>query len=165
MTSINAEELTPLLGSSLSPIKRREDCLNTIKTEANDQHIDTLRNNYIGSDSALHQPSIFHLNCDPATPNANLQPNGSPHQPVQTASDWLSSVTEMINQTMHFGYSGTPDPLIFMVPQCFFDHLMDRISAGSKKKRLPNTTQAIERHSPPRGKFTRYTWLLTNVSF
>ena len=163
LTSINAEELTPLLGSSLSPIKRREDCLSSIKTEANNQHIDSLRNNYIGSDSALHQPPIFQLNCDPATPNAHLQPNGS-HQPVQTASEMISSITEMINETMHYGYSGTPDPLIFMVPQGFFDHLMDRISAGSKKKRLPNTTQAIERHSPPRGKFTRYTWVLTNVS-
>ena len=64
---------------------------------------------------------------------------------------------------MNYNYPGQPDPLVLMIPQHFFDFLMERISAGSKKKRLPNSTISIIRHQPPRGKFTKYTWLLTNV--
>ena len=65
------------------------------------------------------------------------------HQyPVQTALDWLASITERINLTMHYGFTGQPDPLVFPnVPQHFFNFLMERISAGSRKKRLPNSTQ------------------------
>lgn len=32
---------------------------------------------------------------------------------------WLASVTERINQTMHFQFSGDPDALVFHVPQVF----------------------------------------------
>ena len=59
--------------------------------------------------------------------------------------EWLSSVTERINLTMHYGCSGTPDPLTWLVPQSFFNALMERISPGPQKKRLPNTTQTIGR--------------------
>jgi hypothetical protein len=39
-----------------------------------------------------------------------------------------------------------------------------RISSGSRKKRLPNSTQAfVRKKAIPMGTFTRYTWLLTNV--
>jgi hypothetical protein len=34
-----------------------------------------------------------------------------------TFIQWLASVTERINQTMHFQFSGKPDPLVFHVPQ------------------------------------------------
>lgn len=53
---------------------------------------------------------------------------------------WLASVTERINQTMHFGMPGTPEPLVFQIPHSFFDCLRDRISSGGRKKRLPNST-------------------------
>ena len=73
--------------------------------------------------------------------------------------DWLASVTERINLSMHYGVN--PDPLTWLVPQFFFDALMDRISNGTQKKRLPNTTHTINR--PPRGQFVKYTWHITNI--
>jgi hypothetical protein len=63
--------------------------------------------------------------------------------------------------SMHYGSHGTPAPLSWLVPQSFFNALMDRISTGTHKKRLPNTTQTIER--PPYGQFVKYTWLITNI--
>ncbi|XP_071531449.1 uncharacterized protein C2orf42 isoform X3 [Panulirus ornatus] len=72
---------------------------------------------------------------------------------------WLGSVTERINQTMHFGFSGKPEPLVFHMPKLFFDCLMERINARSKKKRLPNQTQQfIRKDAVPLGIFTKYTW-------
>ncbi|XP_071435397.1 uncharacterized protein C2orf42 homolog isoform X5 [Pithys albifrons albifrons] len=79
--------------------------------------------------------------------------------------DWLASVTERIHQTMHYQFEGHPEPLVFHIPQAFFDALQQRISSGSSKKRLPNSTtgQADLRHAreprrllralpaPPRG--------------
>lgn len=77
---------------------------------------------------------------------------------------WLASVTERINQTMHFQFDGKPDPLVFHIPQNFFDCLRERISCGGRKKRLPNSTTAfIRRHSLPIGTFTKYTWNITNI--
>ena len=76
---------------------------------------------------------------------------------------WLGSVTERINQTMHFGFSGKPEPLVFHMPKLFFDCLMERINARSKKKRLPNQTQQfIRKEAVPLGKFTKYTWKILN---
>lgn len=37
-------------------------------------------------------------------------------------NDWLSSITERINETMHFSCDGQPEPLIFHIPlvrNCF----------------------------------------------
>lgn len=82
---------------------------------------------------------------------------------------WLASVTERINQTMHFQFSGDPDPLVFHVPQVFFDCLRERMSTplgGHKKRRLPNTTTVfVRKDSVPLGTFTKYTWHLTSVLF
>ena len=64
----------------------------------------------------------------------------------------------------YFQHPGNPDPLVFHVPQVFFDQLQQRISAGSKKKRLPNSTTAfIRKDALPLGTFSKYTWHLTNV--
>jgi hypothetical protein len=41
-----------------------------------------------------------------------------------TFVQWLASVTERINQTMHFQFSGKPDPLVFHVPQVVVDYLV-----------------------------------------
>ncbi|XP_013409548.1 uncharacterized protein C2orf42 homolog [Lingula anatina] len=77
---------------------------------------------------------------------------------------WLASVTERINQTMHYQFDGNPDPLVFHAPQCFFDCLQQRIATGNKKKRLPNSTTAfVRRDALPLGTFTKYTWHITNV--
>ncbi|XP_048507387.1 uncharacterized protein C2orf42 isoform X2 [Athalia rosae] len=77
---------------------------------------------------------------------------------------WLASITERINQTMHFQFNGKPDPLVFHVPQIFFDCLRERISCGGKKKRLPNSTTAfVRKDGVPLGTFTKYTWHITNI--
>ncbi|KAF4518043.1 hypothetical protein B566_EDAN009276 [Ephemera danica] len=77
---------------------------------------------------------------------------------------WLASVTERINETMHFQFPGKPEPLVFHVPQIFFDCLRERISFGGKKKRLPNfTTGFVRKDALPLGTFTKYTWHITNV--
>ncbi|XP_033632929.1 uncharacterized protein C2orf42-like [Asterias rubens] len=77
---------------------------------------------------------------------------------------WLASVTERINQTMHYQFDGRPEPLVFHVPQVFFELLQQRISSGSKKKRLPNATTAfIRKDALPLGTFSKYMWHLTNV--
>ncbi|RUS91919.1 hypothetical protein EGW08_000321 [Elysia chlorotica] len=78
---------------------------------------------------------------------------------------WLASVTERINQTMHYGFSGTPDPLVFHAPQLFFECLQQRISVGTRKKRLPNfTTGFVRKEALPLGSFTKYTWHITNIA-
>ncbi|XP_074641628.1 uncharacterized protein C2orf42-like [Tubulanus polymorphus] len=77
---------------------------------------------------------------------------------------WLASITERINQTMHYQFDGNPEPLVFHAPQIFFDCLQQRISSGQKKKRLPNsTTGFIRKDALPLGTFTKYTWHITNI--
>lgn len=59
---------------------------------------------------------------------------------------------------------GTPEPLVFHVPQTFFDCLQQRISSGFKKKRLPNsTTGFVRKDALPLGTFSKYTWHITNI--
>ncbi|XP_054080939.1 uncharacterized protein C2orf42-like [Rissa tridactyla] len=78
--------------------------------------------------------------------------------------DWLASVTERIHQTMHYQFEGKPEPLVFHIPQAFFDALQQRISSGSAKKRLPNSTTAfVRKDALPLGTFSKYTWHITNV--
>ncbi|XP_043460941.1 uncharacterized protein C2orf42 homolog [Leptopilina heterotoma] len=82
----------------------------------------------------------------------------------QSFINWLASVTERINETMHYQCSGKPDPLVFHVPQKFFECLRERISCGAKKKRLPNsTTSFVRKDGVPIGTFTKYTWQITNI--
>ncbi|GIY31863.1 uncharacterized protein C2orf42 homolog [Caerostris darwini] len=77
---------------------------------------------------------------------------------------WLASVTERINQTMHYQFSGSPEPLVFQVPQVFFDVLHKRLSVGAKKKRLPNSVVGFcIKDSLPMGVFSKYTWEFTNI--
>lgn len=77
---------------------------------------------------------------------------------------WLASVTERINQTMHFGMLGTPDPLVYQIPHAFFECLRERISANGRKKRLPNSTVVFQRKDrPPFTTLTKYTWHLNNL--
>ncbi|XP_056108937.1 uncharacterized protein C2orf42 homolog isoform X2 [Rhinichthys klamathensis goyatoka] len=77
---------------------------------------------------------------------------------------WLASVTERIHQTMHFQFDGKPDPLVFHIPQSFFNALQQRLSLGSKKRRLPNyTTTFVRDDALPLGSFSKYTWHITNL--
>ncbi|XP_066570350.1 uncharacterized protein C2orf42 homolog [Amia ocellicauda] len=91
-------------------------------------------------------------------------------QPVDEAhvslpfQHWLASVTERIHQTMHFQFDGKPEPLVFHIPQAFFNALQQRLSLGSKKKRLPNSTTAfVRRDALPLGTFSKYTWHITSI--
>ncbi|XP_054264797.1 uncharacterized protein C2orf42 homolog [Macrosteles quadrilineatus] len=82
----------------------------------------------------------------------------------QSFTQWLATVTERINQQMHYQFSGKPQPLVFHTPQEFFDCLRERISYGGKKRRLPNTTSAfVRKHAVPLGTFTKYTWHINNI--
>ncbi|KAM3600564.1 uncharacterized protein V6R79_025173 [Siganus canaliculatus] len=77
---------------------------------------------------------------------------------------WLASVTERIHQTMHFQFDGKPEPLVYHIPQEFFNALQHRLSLGSKKKRLPNfTTVFVRNDGLPLGSFSKYTWHITSV--
>lgn len=75
---------------------------------------------------------------------------------------WLASVTERIHQTMHYQFNGKPQPLVFQIPQDFFNTLLHRLSLGSKKRRLPNSTSAFERTDGLPGTLSKYTWHITN---
>lgn len=59
---------------------------------------------------------------------------------------------------------GHPEPLVFQVPQVFFDILHKRLSIGAKKKRLPNSVIGFStKDSLPMGVFSKYTWQFTNI--
>ncbi|KAM6902063.1 uncharacterized protein C2orf42 homolog [Xenentodon cancila] len=76
---------------------------------------------------------------------------------------WLASVTERIHQTMHFQFDGKPRPLVYHIPQEFFNALQQRLSLGSKKRRLPNFTTVVKNDGLPLGSFSKYTWHITNL--
>lgn len=65
---------------------------------------------------------------------------------------------------MHFQFDGKPEPLVFHIPQMFFECLRERMSCGARKKRLPNSTTAfVRKDGVPLGTFTKYTWNITNI--
>uniref|UniRef100_A0A8D3CVA2 Putative treble-clef zinc-finger domain-containing protein n=1 Tax=Scophthalmus maximus TaxID=52904 RepID=A0A8D3CVA2_SCOMX len=77
---------------------------------------------------------------------------------------WLASVTERIHQTMHYQFDGKPQPLVYLIPQEFFNALQHRLSLGSKKRRLPNfTTPFVRNDGLPPGSFSKYTWHITSL--
>ncbi|XP_072228383.1 uncharacterized protein C2orf42 homolog [Leuresthes tenuis] len=77
---------------------------------------------------------------------------------------WLASVTERIHQMMHFQFDGKPQPLVYHIPQEYFNALQQRLSLGSKKRRLPNFTTAFGRNDGlPLGSFSKYTWHITSL--
>ncbi|XP_039180087.1 uncharacterized protein C2orf42 homolog isoform X4 [Crotalus tigris] len=78
--------------------------------------------------------------------------------------EWLASATERIHQAMHYQFDGKPEPLVFHVPQAFFEALQQRICLGSVKMRLPNSTTAfVRKDALPLGTFSKYTWHITNI--
>ncbi|TNN42150.1 putative protein C2orf42 [Liparis tanakae] len=75
---------------------------------------------------------------------------------------WLAGVTERIHQAMHYQFDGKPPPLVFHIPQEFFIALQQRLSLGSKKRRLPNfTTALLKNDGLTLG--SKYTWHVTNL--
>lgn len=89
---------------------------------------------------------------------------------------------------------GKPQPLVYHIPQEFFNVLQQRLSLGSKKKRLPNFTTGrcssltsqsnlmiqelktgflglfllrsvfVRNDGLPMGSFTKYTWHITDLT-
>ncbi|KAK3096000.1 hypothetical protein FSP39_021855 [Pinctada imbricata] len=131
----------------------------------------TLQEGNLPSPVSPKKPSPNKQSQSRATPGAKKAASAStaPNLPVDESSSitfhqWLGSVTERINQTMHYQFDGNPDPLVFHAPQMFFDCLQQRISAGSKKKRLPNfTTGFLRKDALPLGTFTKYTWHISSI--
>ncbi|XP_028829363.1 uncharacterized protein C2orf42 homolog isoform X2 [Denticeps clupeoides] len=125
---------------------------------------------HAGSSAGAGGPSILRK------PSHRKQPISTGHkasgntQPVDEShvslpfQQWLASVTERIHQTMHYQFDGKPEPLVFHIPQAFFNALQQRLSLGSKKRRLPNLTTEFVRHDAlPLGSFCKYTWHITNL--
>ncbi|KAH3856108.1 uncharacterized protein C2orf42-like [Dreissena polymorpha] len=117
-------------------------------------------------------PKPMAISCKPVqkTQATPVKKPVHPNQPIEetevvtTFHSWLASVTERVNQTMHYQFDGNPDPLVFHAPQVFFDCLQQRISHGCKKKRLPNfTTAFVRKDALPLGTFTKYTWHIINI--
>ncbi|KAK8778040.1 hypothetical protein V5799_021416 [Amblyomma americanum] len=61
-------------------------------------------------------------------------------EPSLTFLQWLSGVTERINETMRYDCPGRPDPLVFHVPQEFFECLQQRICG----RRLPARKDGVK---------------------
>ncbi|XP_004549987.3 uncharacterized protein C2orf42 homolog isoform X1 [Maylandia zebra] len=77
---------------------------------------------------------------------------------------WLASITERIHLAMHYQCDGKPEPLVYHIPQEFFNALQQRLSLGSKKRRLPNFTTAFVRNDGlPQTSYSKYTWHITNL--
>ena len=47
---------------------------------------------------------------------------------LMSALEWLAGITEYINETMQYGCSGKPEPLVFHAPEKYFELLRTRIS-------------------------------------
>lgn len=89
---------------------------------------------------------------------------GTENTVEQSFIQWLASVTERINQAMHYQFDGKPAPLVFHAPQAFFDCLRERISVVGSKKRLPNQIVVFnKKDSLPLGTFTKYSWHINNI--
>lgn len=75
--------------------------------------------------------------------------------------NWLNSVIETTNLVLDFNYDGYPEPIVFSVPQIYFDIFRTKFSAGTKKKRLPNQTIVITdgKHK----NLTMFTWVFCNI--
>ncbi|RXG54797.1 hypothetical protein Avbf_07736 [Armadillidium vulgare] len=134
-----------------------------------------------GGTIAVHQiseniplPSLKRKTDESIVDSKRLQSGVSPkREPVDESevnlsfTSWIASVTERINQSLHYGFSGKPDPLVFHLPKMFFDCFMNRINKtiGSKKRKSIQEAQTfIRKDAVPLGKFTKYTWKLTSLS-
>ncbi|KAM4634463.1 uncharacterized protein C2orf42 homolog [Polymixia lowei] len=137
------------------------------------------------SPSGVQQSTDCRISCVPDRPLLQPETINSHHKPKRLRLDeslsgsthlvdehtvtmgfhqWLASVTERIHHTMHYQFDGKPEPLVYHIPQEFFNALQHRLSLGSKKRRLPNTTTAFVRNDGlPLGSFSKYTWHITNL--
>uniref|UniRef100_A0A1B6HG95 SWIM-type domain-containing protein n=1 Tax=Homalodisca liturata TaxID=320908 RepID=A0A1B6HG95_9HEMI len=156
-----------LQGLEVMPDLSSPDLLSSIKNDPLPKTF--LRINGLKRKKDNSSPSISGLS-EPKKSRKKIPPKPEPNQVKdestvnQTFIQWLATVTERINQQMHYQFNGKPAPLVFHTPQEFFDCLRERISYGGKKRRLPNTTTAfVRKHAVPLGTFTKYTWHINNI--
>ncbi len=153
-------EVTPVMQQKPPPKRRR--------SGGGQQQISLL------SHQSSKRPSLLSTSQQankPTQPKPPLSKTSCSSCPMDEASvslsfvDWLSGVTERLNQCMHYGFDGRPDPLVFHAPNAFFECLRERMTAlVGGKRRLPNhTVTFVQQDSLPRGTFTKYTWKLVNV--
>ncbi|XP_052447738.1 uncharacterized protein C2orf42 homolog isoform X2 [Carassius gibelio] len=145
-----ASEFSAFLNYNMNGLQERADATTLSIPEAQ-QHIEP---------SISHRPKRLKF----------VESSTGSSQPVEEThvslgfQQWLASVTERIHQTMHFQFDGKPEPLVFHIPQAFFNALQQRLSLGSKKRRLPNyTTTFVRNDALPLGSFSKYTWHITNL--
>uniref|UniRef100_A0A673L178 Chromosome 2 open reading frame 42 n=1 Tax=Sinocyclocheilus rhinocerous TaxID=307959 RepID=A0A673L178_9TELE len=75
-----------------------------------------------------------------------------------------SEFSAFLNYNMNGKSTRKPEPLVFHISQAFFNALQQRLSLGSKKRRLPNyTTTFVRNDALPLGSFSKYTWHITNL--
>ncbi|KAM8973565.1 uncharacterized protein C2orf42 homolog isoform 2-T2 [Pelodytes ibericus] len=139
--------------AALKPTKRRKDEGTGITSAVQESTLSNLRKNT--SKKPASNPSMKRQGCSQLMDECQVS---------LSFLEWLASVTERIHQTMHYQFDGKPEPLVFHIPQNFFDALQQRISMGTTRKRLPNSTTAfVRKDALPLGTFTKYTWLITNI--
>uniref|UniRef100_A0ABM5EPN7 Uncharacterized protein C2orf42 homolog isoform X4 n=1 Tax=Pogona vitticeps TaxID=103695 RepID=A0ABM5EPN7_9SAUR len=111
------------------------------------------------SDDALAQEFADFLSCD----SSGAQGNG-PLLSQEVANSSLRKSGQKKSPMVSLKRQGKPEPLVFHIPQSFFEALQQRISIGSVKKRLPNSTTAfVRKDALPLGTFSKYTWHITNI--
>lgn len=116
----------------------------------------------------LHQATLQNKTCNVLQPRKGLaktlQKHGDCLKVFHQATLWYIKNGHRAYQQASCSCAGNPDPLVFHAPQIMFDCLQQRISAGSRKKRLPNyTTGFVRRDALPLGIFTKYTWHIVNI--
>ncbi|KAM9821207.1 uncharacterized protein C2orf42 homolog [Neosynchiropus ocellatus] len=114
-----------------------------------------------GAASASGLRKAGHRGAAPGLKAAGGSPAVDEHALTMSFHRWLAGVTERIHHTMHYQSHGKPDPLVFFVPQEFFGALQHRLSLGSKKRRLPNSTTALVGADGLPGS-SRYTWHISS---
>ncbi|OCT86674.1 uncharacterized protein C2orf42 isoform X1 [Xenopus laevis] len=140
--------------TALKPKKRRKDDTPGANASVQESSLTPLRKSSPKKHGAI--PTIKRPGCSPLIDESQVS---------LSFQDWLASVTERIHQTMHYQFDGKPEPLVFHIPQSFFDTLQQRISMGNTRKRLPNyTTTFVRKDALPLGTFAKYTWHITNIT-
>ncbi|XP_041442881.1 uncharacterized protein C2orf42 homolog isoform X3 [Xenopus laevis] len=140
--------------TAFKPKKRRKDDTPGANASVQESSLTPLRKSSPKKHGAI--PTIKRPGCSPLIDESQVS---------LSFQDWLASVTERIHQTMHYQFDGKPEPLVFHIPQSFFDTLQQRISMGNTRKRLPNyTTTFVRKDALPLGTFAKYTWHITNIN-
>lgn len=76
--------------------------------------------------------------------------------------DWLSSVTECMNQKLTFELAKRKEELVFHIPEKFFQLLKERISCHYSKVEIINPP--VEPHGSYMSTYLyKYTWDITDI--